>query len=67
MILQTTDGGLTWSKTTFAVPPGVPNPYGQSFTSIDSISCPTPNICIALGGSAQSAKTTPVYSYVGQG
>jgi hypothetical protein len=67
VILQTTDGGLTWSKTTFAVPPGAPNPYGQSFTSIDSISCPTPNICVALGGSAQSAKTTPVYSYVGPG
>jgi hypothetical protein len=67
VILQTTDGGLTWSKATFAVPPGAPNPYGQSFTSIDSISCPTSNTCVALGGSAQSAKTTPVYSYVGQG
>jgi hypothetical protein len=67
VILQTTDGGLTWSKTTFAVPAGAPNPYGQSFTTIDSISCPTPNMCIALGGSAQSAKTTPVYSYVSQG
>ena len=67
VILHTTDGGFTWSRTTFTVPPGAPNPYGQSFTSIDSISCPTPNVCIALGGSAKSAKTTPVYSYVGPG
>jgi hypothetical protein len=66
VILHTTDGGLTWSRTTFAVPAGAPNPYGQSFTSINSISCPTPNSCIALGESAQGAKTTPVYSYVGQ-
>jgi hypothetical protein len=66
VILHTTDGGLTWSRTTFAVPAGAPNPYGQSFTNINSISCPTPNTCIALGESAQSAKTTPVYSYVSQ-
>ena len=34
VILHTTDGGLTWSRTTFAVPAGAPNPYGQSFTNV---------------------------------
>jgi photosystem II stability/assembly factor-like uncharacterized protein len=64
LILGTTDRGLTWTKLTFTVPPGARNPYGQSYQSIGSISCPTASACIALGEGAQGATTTPVYSYV---
>ncbi len=63
VILGTADSGATWTKVTFEVPPGAPNYYGQSYLSIGSISCPTANACIALGVTAQGAKSAPVYRY----
>jgi photosystem II stability/assembly factor-like uncharacterized protein len=42
VMLGTTDGGSTWKKVTFTVPPGAPNPYGQSYMAIGALSCPTP-------------------------
>ena len=63
VILGTDDGGETWQKVTFSVPPGAPNYYGQSFLSMGPISCPTTKACVAIGAVAQGSKTTPVYSY----
>jgi hypothetical protein len=55
---------LTWSKVTFIVPPGAPNYYGQSYMAVGAISCPAADACIALGISAQGAKSTPAYRYM---
>ncbi len=67
VILGTTDGGLSWSKVTFTVPPGAPNYEGQSYQGIGPISCPTENACIALGETARGAPETPVYTIAGPG
>lgn len=64
VLLGTTNGGSSWEKVTFTVPPGAPNYDGQSYLSIGLIGCPSTQACVALGGAAQGAKSTPVYSYV---
>ena len=63
MVLGTTDGGSNWSRVTFSIPSSAPNYYGQSYISIGSISCPTAGSCVALGEGAQSAPSTPAYSF----
>lgn len=63
VVLGTSDGGLTWTKATFAVPETAPNYLGQSYLSIGQISCPSTTSCLALGVAAQSAPSTPVYRY----
>ena len=55
--------GRVGRKATFTVPPGAPNYDGQDYLSIGLISCPSTQACVALGGAAQGAKSTPVYSY----
>jgi hypothetical protein len=62
-VLGTTDGGSTWSRVTFRVPSSAPDYYGQSYMSIGSISCPAAGSCVALGEGAQSAPSTPTYSF----
>jgi hypothetical protein len=62
VLLGTTDGGLTWSKVTFNVPPGAPNYYGDSYLSMGSIACPSTGHCVALGIGAQSSPSVPTYS-----
>jgi photosystem II stability/assembly factor-like uncharacterized protein len=64
MLLATTDGGSTWSSVTFSVPQGAPNFDDQSYLSMGGISCPSTNLCVALGTGAQSAQTVPTYSLV---
>jgi len=64
VLLGTTDGGTTWSKVVFSVPVGAPDAYGQSYLAIGSISCPSASACIAIGATAQSAPTAPVYNFV---
>jgi hypothetical protein len=64
VLLGTTDGGSTWTKVTFIVPPGTPNYDSQSFLSMGPISCPSPDACVALGSVAQGSPSTPVYSFV---
>ena len=63
VLLGTTDGGSTWRRVTFTVPPGAPNYDGQSYLSMGPLSCPTTSACVAIGGAAQGASSTPVYSY----
>jgi photosystem II stability/assembly factor-like uncharacterized protein len=64
VVLGTLDGGATWTRTTFTIPPGAPEDIGQdSYMAIGQISCPTTTACIALGISDQGSSTTPVYSY----
>jgi photosystem II stability/assembly factor-like uncharacterized protein len=64
VMLGTTDGGSTWSKVTFSVPTDAPNDYGQSYLSIGSIACPSANVCLAQGSTAQSSPSAPLYSLV---
>jgi hypothetical protein len=63
VMVGTTDSGLSWSKATFVIPPDAPNYLGQSFLGIGDISCPSTSACLALGGGAQSAPSTPIYRY----
>jgi photosystem II stability/assembly factor-like uncharacterized protein len=64
VMLGTTDGGSTWSKVTFNVPTDAPNDYGQSYLSIGLIACPSANVCLAQGSTAQSSPSAPLYSLV---
>ena len=64
VLLGTTDGGTTWSKVTFSVPTDAPNDEGQSYLSIGLIACPSANVCVALGATAQGSPNAPVYSLV---
>jgi hypothetical protein len=65
VVLGTTDGGTTWAKVTFTIPPGAPNDVGgDAYMEVGSISCPGTPGCLALGVSDQGSKTTPVYSDV---
>jgi hypothetical protein len=66
ILLGTTDGGATWSNVTFSVPTGAPDAYSQSYLSLDGISCPSAGTCVAIGGAAQSAPSSPVYSLAAQ-
>ena len=63
VMVGTTDGGMSWSKATFAIPADAPNYLGQAYLGIGDISCPTTSACLALGGGAQSAPSTPIYRY----
>ena len=67
MLLGTTDGGSSWSKVTFSVPDGAPNYDGQSYLSIGFITCPTSNVCVANGSTAQGSPTAPIYSLTQRG
>jgi photosystem II stability/assembly factor-like uncharacterized protein len=64
VLLGTTDGGSRWSRVTFSVPSDAPNYDGQSYLSIGLISCPSAEVCVALGATAQSSPSAPVYSLV---
>jgi photosystem II stability/assembly factor-like uncharacterized protein len=68
VVLGTTDGGSSWAKVTFTVPPGAPNDAGSdAYMAVGSISCPSTLGCLALGVSDQGSKTTPIYSNVASG
>ena len=67
VMVGTTDGGATWSKATFAIPSDAPNYLGQSYLAVGDISCPGTSACLALGSAAQSAPSTPIYRYEGNG
>lgn len=67
MLLGTTDGGSSWSKVTFSVPNGAPNYDGQSYLGIGFITCPTSNVCVANGSTAQGSPTAPIYSLTQRG
>ena len=56
VLLGTTNGGSSWEKVTFTVPPGAPNYDGQSYLSIGLIGCPSTQACVALGGAAQGSE-----------
>jgi photosystem II stability/assembly factor-like uncharacterized protein len=61
ILLGTVDGGTTWSSVTFNVPEGAPDAYSQSYLSLGEIACPSAGTCVALGDTAQSAPSSPVY------
>ena len=65
VMVGTSNGGATWSKATFAIPPDAPNYLGQSYLNVGDISCPDTSGCLALGSAAQSAPSTPIYRYGG--
>ena len=67
MLLGTTNGGSSWSRVSFSIPTGAPNYDGQSFLSIGVITCPTTNVCVANGSTAQGSPTAPIYSLTQQG
>ena len=64
VLVGTTDGGTNWSKVTFSVPATAPNPTGQSYNDIGSVSCPSPSVCVARGMAVANASTAPVYRLV---
>jgi photosystem II stability/assembly factor-like uncharacterized protein len=63
VMVGTTDGGATWTKSTFVIPANAPNYLGQEYLAISDISCPTASECVASGAGAQSAPSTPIYRY----
>lgn len=66
MVLTTSNGGVTWSRVTFATPARIPRGVNiDAFMAIGEIQCPKPGTCVALGVSDQGSKTTPVYSTTG--
>jgi photosystem II stability/assembly factor-like uncharacterized protein len=67
VLLGTSDGGATWSKETFTIPSDAPNYLGQAYLGIGDLSCPGRSACLALGGGAQSAPSTPIYRYENAG
>jgi len=63
VVLVTHDGGATWQKVTFVVPPGAPNDQGgDAYMSVGDIQCPSVSSCVGLGISDQGSSTTPVYT-----
>ncbi len=64
VLVGTTDGGSTWSKVVFSVPATAPNPAGQSYQTIGSVSCPDADVCLARGVVVQGSPYAPVYSLV---
>jgi hypothetical protein len=62
VLLGTTNGGSTWSRAIFSIPPGAANFDGQSFLSAGYISCPDVNDCAANGMGAQGAPSAPTYT-----
>lgn len=64
VLIGTTDGGSTWSKVVFSVPATAPNPTGQSYLSIGSVTCPSASVCLAGGMAAAGSRDAPVYSLV---
>jgi hypothetical protein len=67
VLLGTSDGGATWTKETFTIPSDAPNYLGQEYLGIGDLSCPGPSACLALGGGAQSAPSTPIYRFEDSG
>jgi len=63
IVLVTHDGGVSWSRVTFAVPSSVPSGMQvDAFMAIGDIQCPQVNDCTGLGVSDQGSQTTPVYT-----
>jgi photosystem II stability/assembly factor-like uncharacterized protein len=63
IVLVTHDGGVSWSRVTFAVPSTVPSGMQvDAFMAIGDIQCPRVNDCTGLGVSDQGSQTTPVYT-----
>jgi hypothetical protein len=63
VLLGTTDGGASWSRSTFAIPAGAPNDAGgDAYLAVGEISCPRADTCVALGASDQGSLSTAVYS-----
>ena len=62
-MLVTSDGGVSWTKVSFAVPSSVPSGVQlDAFLAVGDIQCPQANYCVALGVSDQGSRTTPVYT-----
>ena len=52
VVAVTPDAGRTWQRVSFAVPAKVPGGMqGDSFMQIGQIQCPSPDACVAIGGS----------------
>lgn len=67
VLLGTTNGGTTWSKVVFSVPPNAPNPTGQSYLNIGPVTCLNQGACVAKGVTARGARYAPIYRLVAPG
>jgi hypothetical protein len=68
LVLGTSDGGTTWTRSTFTVPANAPNDAGgDAYMAIGQISCPSTGFCLGLGVSDQGSTSTPVYSFLDAG
>jgi hypothetical protein len=68
IVLGTSNGGTTWTRSTFTVPTNAPNDVGgDAYMAIGQISCPSTGFCLGLGVSDQGSASTPVYSFAGAG
>jgi hypothetical protein len=65
MILATSDGGATWSKTTFAAGRLAPGQQADSFMMVGEIACPAAGSCAAVGVADQGSDAAPVYTTSG--
>jgi photosystem II stability/assembly factor-like uncharacterized protein len=62
-VYSSVDGGTTWSKTTLAVPKGVPfGTSGSSLEFIGQLSCPSALICVGLGTGDETGQHTATYT-----
>jgi len=63
VVLQTDDGGSSWSTVTFAVPSTVPSGVqSAAYMAVGDVQCPQAGVCIGLGVNQQGSDTTPVYT-----
>jgi photosystem II stability/assembly factor-like uncharacterized protein len=63
VVAVTQDAGRSWQRVSFAVPAKVPGGMqGDSFMEIAQIQCPSPDACVAIGGSDQGSTSTPIYT-----
>lgn len=65
MILGTTDGGITWTKATFAAGRLSPGQQADSLMAVGEIACPATDSCVAIGAADQGSAHTPVYTDAG--
>jgi photosystem II stability/assembly factor-like uncharacterized protein len=65
MILATTDGGASWSKTTFAAGRLADGQQTDSLMAVGQIACPAVNSCLGIGMAEQGSYHTPVYTNAG--
>jgi hypothetical protein len=65
MILGTMNGGLSWSKSTFAAGRLASGQQADSLMAVGEIACSAVNSCVGIGVADQGSYHTPVYTNAG--